>query len=170
MKREQAKDAEYEPEFLVIAAGIVFVLMVALLGGRGHRWRFPALLFVQGPRAVVFLRGTFLVTLLAALLVKPQREALTEFLQHALLLALGCAMRCILTSASGRHVDEIQDGGWLLQSGITDQRNRRLRQGMLGCHVTASRSFVLLVAGPLSTLAGIFKRECHVYSSISLSL
>lgn len=123
--------------------------MVALLGD-GYRRRLSALFVVQRPRAVVVLRGTtFLVTLLAALLVEPQREALTEFLQHALLLALR-AMRRILTSAGG-HIGDIQDGRRLLQPGMADQRNRGLGQGMLGRHVAARpRPLVLFVAGPMS--------------------
>jgi len=166
MKRVRELGTRYEPEYLVIA-GVVFVL-VALLGGGGNGRRFSALLLVQGPRAVVVVRGTFLVALLAALLVKPQREALTEFLQHALLLVLACAMRRILASAGGHVGINVQDGGRLLQPGrMTDQRNRRLGQGMLGRRVTAPRFSVLLVAGPLSgALAGIFKAEFHIQPSV----
>lgn len=138
---------QYAPEFLIIAR-IVFVLAALLGGGYGRRLR--AVLLVQRPGAIVVLRGTFLVTLLTALLVEPQREALTEFLQHALLLAL-CTMRSILTSAGG-HIGDIQDGRRLLQPGMTDQRDRGLGQGMLGRHVARSRPSVLFVAGPLSTV------------------
>jgi len=165
MRRVREPGTRYEPEFLVIA-GVVFVL-VALLGGGGNGRRFSALLLVQGPRAVVVVRGTFLVALLAALLVEPQREALAEFLQHALLLVLARAMRRVLTSAGGHVVGiNVQDGGRLLlqPGGMTDQRNRRLGQGMLGRRVTAPRFSVLLVAGPLSALAGIFKAESHIRS------
>lgn len=123
-------------------------MLVALLGG-GYGKRLRALLFVQGPRAVIVLRRTFLVALLTALLVEPQREALTEFLQHALLLALR-AMCSILTSAGG-HIGDIQDGRRLLQPGMADQRNRRLGQGMLGRNVASPRRIVLFVTGPLST-------------------
>lgn len=136
-----------EPEFLVIAR-VVFVLVALLGGGYGRSLR--ALLLVQGPRAIIVLRGTFLVALLTALLVEPQREALSEFLQHALLLALH-AMRSILTSAGG-HIGNIQDGRRLLQPGMADQRNRRLGQGMLGRHVASSRRIILFVAGPLSAI------------------
>lgn len=146
-----ARDARYEPEFLIIAR-VVFVLVALLGGGYGRRLR--AFLLVQGPRAVIVLRGTFLVALLTALLVEPQREALTEFLQHALLLALR-AMRSILTSAGG-HIDDIQDGRRFLQPGMADQRNRGLGQGMLGRHVPSPRPIVLFVPGPLSAASRIF--------------
>lgn len=130
-------------------------MLVALLGG-GYGRSLRALLLVQGPRAIIVLRGTFLVALLTALLVEPQREALTEFLQHALLLALR-AMRSILTSASG-HIGDIQDGRRLLQPGMADQRNRRFSQGMLGRHVASSRRIILFIAGPLSAANRILSR------------
>lgn len=141
---------DYEPEFLIIAR-IVFVLAAWLGGGYGRRLR-ACVLLVQRP--VVVFRGTFLVTLLTALLVEPQREALTEFLQHAFLLAL-CTMPSILTSAGG-HIGDIQDGRRLLEPGMIDQRDRGLGQGMLGCRVVRSRPLILFVAGPLSTVNKIF--------------
>lgn len=137
----------YEPEFLVIAR---VILVLAALIGSGYGRRLRAVLLVQRSGTIVVFRGAFLVTLLTALLVEPQREALTEFLQHALLLAL-CTMRSILTPAGG-HIGDIQDGRRLLQPGVTDQRDRGLGQGVLGCHVARSRPFVLFVAGPLSTV------------------
>lgn len=139
-------------------------MLVALLGG-GYGRSLRALLLVQGPRAIIILRGTFLVALLTALLVEPQREALSEFLQHALLLALH-AMRSILTSAGG-HIGNIQDGRRLLQPGMADQRNRRLGQGMLGRHVASSRRIILFVAGPLSAANRILSRFYSFFNKIS---
>lgn len=139
-------------------------MLVALLGG-GYGRSLRALLLVQGPRAIIVLRGTFLVALLTALLVEPQREALTEFLQHALLLALR-AMHSILTSASG-HIGDIQDGRRLLQPGMADQRNRRFSQGMLGRHVASSRRIILFIAGPLSAANRILSRFYSFFNKIS---
>lgn len=134
-----------EPEFLVVV-GVVFVLIARLRGDYGRR--FSAFLVVQMP--VVVLYGAFLVALLAALLVKSQRETLAEFLQHALLLALR-AMRSILIPAGG-HIGDIRDGRRFLQPRMADQRNRRLRQRMLGRNVAHSHAFIFLVTGPVTAV------------------
>lgn len=125
--------------------------------------RFSFLLFVQRTRSFVILRRTLaLGALLAAFFVEPQGEALSKFLQDALLLALSARTCSVLAAGSG-HDTATQVRGLLLKTRMRDQGNRRFRQRMLGCYV-AGRTPVLFVSWPLPTVQ---TTQRHVIADIS---
>ena len=113
--------------------------------------RFPLLFLVQGAGSIViFGRTLALIALFAAFFVESQGEALSEFLQNALLLALSARTGRILGPGSGHEIGT-QVRGLLLKTRVGDQGNCRLRQRMLRCYVTCC-VLVLFVSRPLSTV------------------